>query len=273
MGGHARGRAAASVTRRDILSAAVTCCALGVTSSVQLVSAPTVPDNDYDATTTPEDRLLADPKAISFATTRRRYVAITFDDGPDPDFTPAVLAILRRYAVPATFFVVGSNATAHPELIARIRSDGHVLANHTQNHRWLNELRPAEVRAELTLGGRHVQGGPGARLYRPPRGWTSPTVATIADRLAIRPVFWSDCLEAHLGLEPRAAGHQVGQDAVPGSIILTHDGGTIVGPNPQRISRSRSVASLPYLIEALAKRSLTPVTVPTLLASSTQARS
>ncbi|HEV7148178.1 MAG TPA: polysaccharide deacetylase family protein, partial [Pedococcus sp.] len=178
-----------------------------------------------------------------------------------------------RYAVPATFFVVGSNATAHPDLIARIRADGHVLANHTQNHRWLNELRPAEVSAELTLGRRHVQGGPGARLYRPPRGWTSPTVARIATRLSIRPVFWSDCLEAHLGFGPRAAGHQVGENAVPGSIILTHDGGTILGPNPQRLNRSHSVASLPYLIEALAKRSLTPVTVPTLLASGTSRRS
>jgi peptidoglycan/xylan/chitin deacetylase (PgdA/CDA1 family) len=272
MGGHARGRAAAPVTRRDILSAAVACCALGATSSVQLVSPPAVPDNDYDPTTTPEDRVHADPRAISLAATTRRYVAVTFDDGPDPEYTPAVLAILRRYAVTATFFVVGSNATAHPDLIARIRSQGHVLANHTQNHRWLNELSPAEVTAELTLGARHVQGGPGAGLYRPPRGWTSPTVATVADRLAIRPVFWSDCLEAHLALGPREAGQRVGNDAGPGSIILTHDGGTIVGPNPQRIDRSHSVASLPYLLQTLAKRSLTPVSVPTLLASSNRAR-
>jgi peptidoglycan-N-acetylglucosamine deacetylase len=272
MGGHARGRAAAPVTRRDVLSAAVLCCALGATSGVDLVSSPEVPDRDYDPTTTPEDRLQADPRAISRALTTRRYVAVTFDDGPDPDYTPAVLAILRRYAVTATFFVVGSNATAHPDLIAQIRSQGHVLANHTQNHRWLNELSPAEVSAELTLGRRHVQGGPGDRLYRPPRGWTSPVVATVADRLAMRPVFWSDCLEAHLGLGPRAAGRHVGMDAGPGSIILTHDGGTIVGPNPQRLDRSHSVAGLPYLLQTLADRSLTPVTLPTLLAASTRHR-
>jgi peptidoglycan/xylan/chitin deacetylase (PgdA/CDA1 family) len=269
MEGHDPLSATAPLTRRDLLSAAAAGCALGATSGVQLVAADPAADKDkdYDPTLTPEDRIQVDPNAISLVTTTRRYVAITFDDGPDPDYTPAVLAILRRYAVTATFFVVGSNATAHPDLIAAIHAQGHALANHTQNHRWLNELGPADVMAELKLGRQHVLGSPGARLYRPPRGWTSPTVAAVASRLALRPVYWSDCIEAHHGVGARATGRQVGTDAVPGSIILTHDGGTINGPNRQRIDRSHSVESLPYLLQILAERSLTPVTVPTLLAS------
>ena len=240
---------------------------LGTTPVAPPAHAQVSDGGDQARTTTPDDRQRVDPRSVSTVQTTHPLVAITFDDGPDPDYTPEVLAILRRYAVPATFFVVGANATAHPELIARIRAGGHAVANHTHNHRWLDELTPVEVRAELTLGGRHVD-GPGAGLYRPPRGWTSPMVARAGRELGLRSIFWSDCVEAHFDIGARGAGMRVGYFAEPGSIILAHDGGRIAGPNAQRVDRSRSVAALPHLIEKLRQRSLAPVTVPQLLSVS-----
>src|SRR5262249_35135806 len=65
---------------------------------------------------------------------QQREVALTFDDGPDPEYTPRVLDILRRERVPAAFFVVGSRAEAYPDLIRRIYAEGHVLGNHTYSH-------------------------------------------------------------------------------------------------------------------------------------------
>lgn len=266
MGERQRPGAPAWLTRRRVLTAAATSCVLGAVSALHLSQAATASSGDHGQTRTPEQRHQADPAAVSSVRTARPWVALTFDDGPDPDYTPEVLDILRRYAVPATFFVVGRNATAHPDLLARIIAEGHATANHTQNHRWLNTLPEPDVRAELTLGGRHVA-GPAAQLYRPPSGWTSPTVARVGGLLALRPIFWSDCVEAHFDIGARGAGRRVGYFAGPGSIILTHDGGTIAGPSSQHVDRSRSVAALPYLLEKLARRSLTPVTVPQLLSA------
>ncbi|WP_411286082.1 polysaccharide deacetylase family protein [Lapillicoccus sp.] len=259
------------VSRRAVLAAAAAGCVLGTTPVTPPAHAEVSAGGDEARTRTPAERRRADPGSVSSVSTTHPLVALTFDDGPDPDHTPEVLTILRRYAVPATFFVVGANAAAHPELLARIRAEGHAVANHTQNHRWLDELTQAEVRAELTLGGRHVD-GPAVGLYRPPRGWTSPLVARAGRDLGLRPIFWSDCVEAHFDIGARGAGLRVGYFAEPGSIILMHDGGSVVGPNAQRIDRSRSVAALPHLIEKLQKRSLTPVTVPQLLSVSRTAQ-
>ena len=97
-------------------------------------------------------------------------------------------------------------------------------------------------------------------------------VAQAGRDLGLRPIFWSDCVEAHFDIGARGAGMRVGYFAEPGSIILVHDGGRIAGPNAQRIDRSRSVAALPHLLEKLQKRSLRPVTVPQLLSVSRTAQ-
>lgn len=85
-------------------------------------------------TTSPQARRAADPRCINAVRTSRPWVALTFDDGPDPAYTPAVLDLLRRYDAHATFFLVGANAAAHPHLAARIRREGHLVANHTHDH-------------------------------------------------------------------------------------------------------------------------------------------
>jgi len=246
--------------------AGATGCILGAAGLAHLGAAPAAVAGSPRETLTPDDRQAADPAGVSSVSVSRPWVALTFDDGPDPDYTPAVLDILAGAGAKATFFVVGSNATAYPQLVARIRGEGHALANHTQNHRWLNALDEREVRAEMTLGATHVTGA-GARLFRPPRGCTSPTVARVGQELRLRSVFWSDCVEAHFHLGPKGAGRRVGYYASAGSIILTHDGGRVRGPNPQQVDRSRSVEALPHLLAKLRQRGLVPVTMPTLLAA------
>ena len=76
-------------------------------------------------------------------------IALTFDDGPDPATTPAILDVLRDYHVKGTFFVIGARAEQHPELIDRIVSEGHTLGNHTYYHRDLTKLTPELVSREL----------------------------------------------------------------------------------------------------------------------------
>jgi peptidoglycan/xylan/chitin deacetylase (PgdA/CDA1 family) len=99
-------------------------------------------------------------------------IALTFDDGPDPTTTPAILDILRTYNLKATFFVVGARAEQHPELIKRIVNEGHTLGNHTYYHMDLTKVNPGQVLEELQdwqavidqALGRHFQ----VTLFRPP---------------------------------------------------------------------------------------------------------
>ena len=218
-------------------------------------------------TTSQASRRAVDRRAVSRVHTSHPVMALTFDDGPDPDFTPAVLDILSRYDARATFFVIGRNAAKHPDLIQRTLREGHLVANHTQDHLWLNELDRDAVRNEVfggmaTLG---TFGAQGSALFRPPRGWTSPTVAEVVNGAGLRSVFWSDSIEArlHQGVRP-AAEALVGQ-AGPGSIILCHDGGSLDGPNPQHIDRGRTVEALAFMLRGFKGNGLHPVLLPDLL--------
>ena len=99
-----------------------------------------------------------------------RVVALTLDDGPDPVYTPRILDVLRRERVPAAFFVVGSRAEAHPELVRRIYREGHDLGNHTYSHLNLAEASPLRARLELNATQRLIEAITGHRtaLFRPP---------------------------------------------------------------------------------------------------------
>jgi peptidoglycan-N-acetylglucosamine deacetylase len=220
-------------------------------------------------TTTPSARRAADRRAVSRVVTVEPVLALTFDDGPDPEYTPAVLDVLARFGVRATFFVVGRNALAHPELVTRAVREGHVVANHTRDHLWLDRLAREEVGSQIRQGrsdlarlGVYPNG-----LFRPPRGWTSPTVAEVTHRMGLRSVFWNDCLEAHHSVRIDDASAAVIGRAHPGSIILAHDGGRIAGPNPERIDRSRTVEMLPRVLAGIERRGLRAVTLHRLLSS------
>jgi chitooligosaccharide deacetylase len=215
-------------------------------------------------TTDPQSRLRVDPRSISFVATQERVVALTFDDGPDPASTPEVLAVLEHFGVPATFFMIGRNVVEHPELVTEVIRRGHQVANHTQDHLWLDRQPLGVVQRQVHLGAQSLTlaGAPANRLFRPPHGWTSDAVAGVLRREGLRSIFWSDCLEHHLALgAPAAAVAAVAGRARPGSILLCHDGGHLDGPHPQSFDRSATAAALPDLLEAVLAKHLRFVTV------------
>jgi peptidoglycan/xylan/chitin deacetylase (PgdA/CDA1 family) len=107
-----------------------------------------------------------------------RRIALTFDDGPDPTWTPKVLEVLRRHRVPATFFVVGSQAARHPDVLRRLVADGHEIGNHTFTHAALGQTTGWQRRAQLDLTEAVIVGVTGryARLVRPPYSATVDVV-------------------------------------------------------------------------------------------------
>ena len=155
-----------------------------------------------------------------------RSVALTFDDGPNPDATPRVLDALAARGVKATFFILGRHAERWPDLVRRVANEGHAVGNHGYYHRKLHFKSPAYVRRDLELGTQAIvaAGGVRPRLFRAPHGFRSPWVTPIARSLGQRTVGWS------LGVWD---SDRPGVDAIvartlegtrPGSIPLLHDG-------------------------------------------------
>ena len=192
-------------------------------------------------------------------------VALTFDDGPDPSVTPAVLDELQRYGARATFFVIGKQLAAHPELGRRIMAEGHVVANHSWQHSYLQNFRlrrwqTAEIgRAEHAI--EEVTGHASTRLYRPPVGMKTGDQARALGALGLRVIAWSVHSRDTIDPDPHAIARRVLRGIRGGDIVLLHDGDRVPG-------RRRSCPEAVRLILAgLREKGLRAVTVPELLGS------
>jgi peptidoglycan/xylan/chitin deacetylase (PgdA/CDA1 family) len=189
-----------------------------------------------------------------------KVVSITFDDGPNPTATPAILDVLKRERVAATFFVLGRHAERWPELVKRAADEGHQLANHGYWHRKLHRRTPAYVREDLTRGTEQIERAAGVRPrhFRAPHGFRSPWVTPIAASLGQRTVGWSLGVwdSARPGAEQIAQRALAGLDA--GSILLLHDGD---GYDAQG-DRMQTAAALPAIIRGLRERGLDFATLP-----------
>src|SRR3954465_502670 len=122
-----------------------------------------------------------------------KVVALTFDDGPNPNATPMILDSLAQRGIKATFFILGRHADRWPDIVARIQADGHAIGNHGWYHRKLHLKSPGYVRMDLTMGTDSIEKAAGIRprLFRAPHGFRSPWVTPIAGSLGQRTVGWS----------------------------------------------------------------------------------
>lgn len=171
-----------------------------------------------------------------------RTVALTFDDGPNPNATPEILDALAERGIKATFFVLGRHAERWPDLVRRAADDGHAIGNHGYYHRKLHFKSPRYVRDDLTRGTRAIEQAAGVHpaLFRAPHGFRSPWVTAIARSLGQRTVGWS------LGVWDTdrpgvdAIVQRTVQGAQPGSILLLHDGDGY-DPAGDRMQTARAV--------------------------------
>jgi len=190
-----------------------------------------------------------------------KYVAITFDDGPDPLYTPEILDILKDKGVPATFFLVGKNAESYPDIAKRIAREGHSIGNHTYSHRSLiplsakgqeEEIKKCEAAIEKVTGVRPV-------LFRPPRGVYTAFARKLLKNERYTIVLWDVSAMDWAELPPDKIVERVVKSVKPGSIILFHDSGDLVtykGGN-----RTSTVEALPRVIDELKKQGYEFVTV------------
>jgi peptidoglycan-N-acetylglucosamine deacetylase len=192
----------------------------------------------------------------------QKRVALTFDDGPDQRFTNDILDVLNQYNVPATFFLLGSRAVAYPEIVTRIKDEGHVIGNHTYFHPNLvveSDLETLEREVIRTEDALNSIIGYRTKLFRPPYGFLYNELVEKLAELDYSVIGWSvDSLDWQED-PPEVIASNVLDNVQPGAIILMHDGADWDG------DRTNTIESLHQIIPTLQEQGYEFVTVPELL--------
>ena len=177
----------------------------------------------------------------------RRAVSLTFDDGPDPDWTPRVLDVLAREGVRAAFFLIGQRARRAPEIARHIARAGHDLGNHTWSHRSLWRCGPAHTEREIQDGHTAIADAAGEppRFFRPPWGKTNLAMFGVARQLDTPCVFWTVQPESRRPVEPAEQARRGIARARAGAHNDQHDAHRVPGAG------ARLVEYLPTLVAGL----------------------
>ncbi|WP_394137663.1 polysaccharide deacetylase family protein [Cytobacillus oceanisediminis] len=204
-------------------------------------------------------------EVVRYGKSNKKEVVLSFDDGPDPAYTPEILDILDRYNIKGTFFVVGENAMMHPQLVKRIYDEGHEIGNHTFTHPDISSISPFRLRMELNATQRLVQGitGHSMTVFRPP--YVADTeLSTRSEQVPIMQA--QDMGYTMVGesidsadWKNRSSNESVNQvlnQLQEGNVILLHDAGG---------DRSNTVEALPIIINELKKRGYTFTTIADLI--------
>lgn len=187
-------------------------------------------------------------------------IALTFDDGPNPYYTPQVMAILQQYGVVATFFDVGYLVRDYPGIVRQEYLAGNLVEDHSWSHPELTRLSAPGILSQLTSTSNAIQAAIGVRpiFFRPPYGSLNRTVLAQASFLGVATVLWDDTANDWRlpGVDAIISG--ILRLAHNGAIILLHDGGG---------NRAQTVAALPAIITTLLHRGFKFVTIQQLLIS------
>lgn len=182
-------------------------------------------------------------KALCHGPRDQRRIALTFDDGPDPQTTPALLELLRKHNIKATFFVIGTKAEKHPAIIKQLTNAGHLVANHSYSHPWYfnflfgKALKKQILRTKAIL--KEIMGSD-SLFFRPPMGLTNPHYRKILKKNNMRIVGW-DIRTFDKNRKKHQIIKKIFKKKCNGSIILMHDSGV-------------SIEKLQYIISTVAEK-------------------
>jgi peptidoglycan/xylan/chitin deacetylase (PgdA/CDA1 family) len=203
-------------------------------------------------------RTLREALGVEDRTAAGEGVALTFDDGPHAQGTPAVLDVLAARDVPATFFLVGEQVLRNPALAAEIVAAGHTIGLHCHRHRNLLRLAPWQVREDVARAQTAIEDATGLSpaLYRPPYGILNATALRLARQAGRRTLLWSQYgRDWQARATPESIVARVTDGVGEGSVLLLHDADDYSAPGSWR----RTALALPGVVDVLAERGLQTV--------------
>ncbi|WP_246125954.1 polysaccharide deacetylase family protein [Bizionia myxarmorum] len=185
----------------------------------------------------------------------KNQIALTFDDGPNPDFTPQVLKLLKLHQAKATFFCIGKHIENHPELFNKIIADGHTIGNHTYSHpNNFGFLTTKKVQSELEQTRNIIKkvSGLTSKLYRPAFGVTNPRIRRAVQNLNLTTIGWNKRSLDTTNKTEKTILKRVTKNIKTGDVILLHD------------TSEKSVRVLEQLLLILRNNNMKSVTIDTL---------
>jgi len=185
----------------------------------------------------------------------KKLLALTFDDGPDPEITPRILKTLEEHNAYATFFVRGDNAERHPQLLKQIAAGGHEIGNHSYSHETVSSEDAAKEELRKTDDAIGQVTGRDVRLFRPPKGIKNCELTRQALKAGYVVVLWTISSADSRPIAPEVIASNVIHTPNPGDIVIMHDGE----------GHTATADALPKVLDALEKKGYRFVTVPDLL--------
>jgi len=185
----------------------------------------------------------------------KKLLALTFDDGPDPEITPRILKTLEEHNAYATFFVRGDNAERHPELLKQIIAGGHEIGDHSYSHEAVNSVDAAKEELRKTDDAIRRATGRDVRLFRPPRGVKNCELARQALKAGYVVALWTISSADSRPIGPDVIASNVIHTPNPGDIVIMHDGE----------GHAATTDALPKVLDALEKKGYRFVTLPELM--------
>ena len=236
---------------RKRLAALVACASLIVGGA--LLAMAVLPGNGFFGDTITSGKV-ADGK---------KFVALTFDDGPYPPFTQELIAVLKEKQVKATFFVVGNNASKYPEVVRDVATQGHEVALHAGEHKDFLKLNSSELAENISSGKKMLEEltGKPVKYMRPPHGFRDWAVMEEATRAGLKIANWSVIPRDWTNPGAKEIADRVCKDVFPGAIVLLHDGDAPA----QTASREQTVQATDIIIDRLRKEGYEFVTIDELL--------
>lgn len=206
----------------------------------------------------PTAATFADRLGVGRTIEPQKGVALTFDDGPHPEGTPAVLEILAQADVRATFFLTGEQVAQRPQLALRAAENGHLIALHGYEHKLQLRLSERAVAADMRRGAAAIEDATGAALthHRPPYGIYSPAGLATAQAMSLTPLLWSTAgKDWRRFTTPQRISTRATRTLTESGVILLHDADFYSAKR----SHERTVQALPLILAELKRRELATV--------------
>ncbi len=197
--------------------------------------------------------------------TEEKVVALTFDDGPSPVWTPQILDVLNKAGIKATFFMLGDHVLKYPDVAKRVAGEGHEIGNHTQDHHVLIYYTPEELEKEIKDAEDSIRKVTGVttNYFRPPKAWVTDKEKKKIKEMGYKTILWSLNSKDWVTFDDKYIIKYIMRNVRPGDIILFHDsGGTF---STEGGDRHETVLAVKRLAEKLKENGYRFVTITELL--------
>lgn len=194
-----------------------------------------------------------------------KVVALTFDDGPSPVWTPQILDALKKADVKATFFMIGEYVEKYPQIARTVADEGHDIGNHSYDHKVLIYYRMDTLEREINEAEKVIQDVTGikTRYFRPPKAWLTYQEKEKIKEMGYEIVLWTLNSKDWVTFDDKYIVRFLVHNVKPGDIILFHDGGGVF--STEGGNRNETVKTIPQLVEKLRGKGYRFVTITELL--------